>query len=57
MDVLENKDRQELLQSVLAELAKCTNEINCATKDVNKARNRLTFLIAVVNELINREED
>jgi len=57
MDVLENKDNKELLQSVLAEIAKTTNEVNCASKDLSKARSRLSFLIAVVNELLNREED
>jgi hypothetical protein len=57
MEVLERATRLELLQSVLAEIAKATNEVNCAAKDVSKARSRLTFLIAVTNELINREED
>lgn len=56
MEILENKTREELLQSILAEVAKTANEVNCAAKDVAKARNRLTFLIAVVNELLNREE-
>jgi hypothetical protein len=56
MEVLESKTRKELLQSTLAEIAKTANEVNCATKDLNKARNRLAFLIAVVNEQINREE-
>jgi len=57
MDVLQNKTDKELLQSMLAETAKCLNEVNCAKKDVDKARNRLAFQIAVLNELINREED
>lgn len=57
MEVLEKATRQELLQSVLAEIAKATNEVNCASKDLQKARSRLTFLIAVTNELLNREED
>lgn len=56
MELLENKTDQELLQSVLAEIAKTTNEVNCASKDLSKARSRLTFLIAVANEMINREE-
>ena len=42
---------------MLAETAKALNEVNCARKDVDKARNRLTFQIAVINEMINREED
>lgn len=57
MDVLETKTDRELLQSVLAETAKALNEVNCAVKDCNKARNRLTFEIAVVNELLNRSTD
>jgi septal ring factor EnvC (AmiA/AmiB activator) len=57
MEVLENKTDQELLQSMLAETAKALNEVNCARKDLDKARNRLTFKIAVINEMINREDD
>lgn len=57
MDVLQNKSNIELLQSMLAETAKTLNEVNCARKDIDKARNRLTFQIAVINELINRKED
>ena len=57
MDVIQNKTTKELVQSLLAETAKALNEVNCARKDVDKARNRLTFQIALLNELINREED
>lgn len=57
MDVIKNATNKELLQSMLAETAKTLNEINCSIKDNNKARNRLTFQIAVLNEMINREED
>jgi len=57
MELTKNKTRQELLQSVLAETAKTLNEVNCAIKDTNKARNRLTFQLAILNDLINREAD
>jgi len=57
MEVTKNKTQQELLQSVLAETAKTLNEVNCAIKDTNKARNRLTFQLAILNDLINREAD
>lgn len=57
MEVLQNKSNKELLQSMLAETAKTLNEVNCARKDLDKARNRLTFQIATLNEMINREED
>jgi len=56
MDVLKDKTDKELLQSILAETAKTLNEVNCAKKDVEKARNRLTFMIAVINEMLNRGE-
>lgn len=57
MDILKEKSDREILQSVLAETAKTLNEVNCSLKDVNKARNRLTFLIALTNELLDRSED
>lgn len=57
MDMLENKTDQELLQSLLAEVAKAKNELRCARGDVEKAQSRLNFLIVVANELINRKED
>jgi len=57
MHILENKTDAELIRSLLAEVAKSTNEIRCAQTDVNKAQNRLNFCIAVLNELVNRHED
>jgi hypothetical protein len=57
MEVLKNKTDTELLKSTLAEIAKTQNEIKCAQGDLNKALSRQTFLIALINELISREED
>lgn len=57
MDILQNKTDQELAQSILAETAKATNEIRCARNDIEKASSRLSFLVAVANELINRKKD
>jgi hypothetical protein len=57
MDILKNKTDQEILESVLAEIAKSTNEIRCAQADITKAQSRLTFVIAAVNHLINRQKD
>lgn len=57
MDILQNKSDQELAQSILAETAKATNEIRCARADIEKASSRLSFLVAVANELINRKKD
>jgi hypothetical protein len=57
MDLIEHKSNQELLKSVLAEIAKAKNEIRCAQADLIKATNRLGFSLLVLNKLINREED
>jgi hypothetical protein len=57
MDILKTKSDKELLQSVVAEVAKAQNEIACAQGDITKARNRLKFLLVVTNDLINRQGD
>ena len=57
MDLLDKKTDEELLRSLVAEVAKANNEINCASNDLNKARNRLSFAIALINKLINRQGD
>ena len=57
MDMLDRKTDEELLRSLLAEVAKANNEINCATADLKKARNRLSFLVVLTNKLIDRTGD
>ena len=57
MDILKNKSNRELEKTVLAEIAKSRNELNSAKADLEKANSRLSFLIVVANELINRKED
>lgn len=57
MDILDSKTDQELLQSVIAELAKARNELACAKSDLAKATSRLGFLLAVTNLLIQRQGD
>jgi hypothetical protein len=57
MDLLKHKTDQDILESILAEIAKSTNEIRCASGDIQKANSRMTFAIAAINELINRQKD
>jgi hypothetical protein len=57
MDLLKHKTDQEILESILAEIAKSTNEIRCASGDIQKANGRMTFAIAAINELIKRQKD
>ena len=56
-DIIENKNEKEILESIIAETAKANNEIACAQTDIKKAKNRLNFLIVLVNNLINRNGD
>lgn len=56
MTVIDSKTSDELLRSLLAEIAKATNELRCAKGDVDKAQSRLTFTVALLNELIKRQE-
>lgn len=57
MDILKNKTNNELAKTALAEIAKSKNEIQSAEADIKKAKNRLSFLIVLANEMINRKED
>ena len=57
MDLLKTKSDEELLKSLLAEIAKSTNELKCARGDLDKAQSRINFLVVLANELIKRKED
>jgi hypothetical protein len=57
MDILDSKSDKELLQSLIAEIAKATNEIKCAKGDIEKAQGRIRFLLVVAHTLIERSKD
>lgn len=57
MDVIDDKDDKQLLQSMLAEIAKASNEIKCARGDIEKAQSRIKFLTLLIHELIDRQKD
>lgn len=54
MDILDRKSDDELLKSLLAEAAKSRNELKCAQADIDKAQNRLSFVVMLINRLIER---
>lgn len=56
MDILQNKSSDNLLASLITEMAKATNEMKCAQNDLAKAKGRLQFCIAVANELLHRKD-
>lgn len=57
MDMLDRKTDEELLRSFLAEIAKASNELRCARGDIEKATNRINFLLVLANKLIERQGD
>ncbi len=57
MDVLDKKSDKELVQSIQAESAKATNELQCARKDIDKANARLKFVVMLTHKLIERKGD
>lgn len=56
MQTLDDKSSEDLIKSILAESAKARNELKCAEGDVEKAQNRLSFILMLVNELLNRKQ-
>ena len=57
MDILDSKTDKQLLESLIAEIAKATNEIKCARGDIDKAQGRIKFLLVLAHTLIERQKD
>jgi hypothetical protein len=57
MDVIDNKNDKELLESLVAEIAKTSNEIKCARGDIDKAQSRIRFLLVLAHTMLNRQKD
>lgn len=56
MQILNTKTENELYQSMIQEAAKARNEIKCAEADIRKANSRLSFIVVLANELLNRDK-
>lgn len=57
MDLIDSKTDKQLLESLIAEIAKSNNEIKCARKDVDKAQNRIKFVTMLLHKLLDRQGD
>lgn len=57
MEILDKLSDKELTQTLIAEIAKATNEIRCAKADIDKAQSRIRFLLVVAHTLIERQKD
>jgi len=56
MQILNTLNEEELNKTLVAEIAKARNELKCAQEDIKKANSRLSFLVALTNELNNRSK-
>jgi hypothetical protein len=56
MEILDKKSDKELLDSLMAEVAKSSNEIKCAQQDIAKVQSRLAFALVLINELRNKHK-
>lgn len=54
-DLLDNKTTEELLSVTIRELAKSSNELASAKRDLEKAQNRQRFAVLLANRLLERE--
>jgi len=57
MQIWDHHSTAEILKSIEQELAKAQNEIKCASVDVNKAKNRLSFATSALHNLKKRDID
>lgn len=55
-DIISNKTDQEILETLLKEAAKASNELTAVKNDVTKAQNRVKFSIMLINRLLERKD-
>ena len=55
-DIIKTKTDQELLETLLKEAAKASNELTSVKNDVTKAQNRVKFSIMLINRLLERKD-
>lgn len=56
MKIWDHHTTQEILRSIEQEIAKAQNEVNCANKDIEKAKNRIAFALTAVHNLKKRKD-
>jgi hypothetical protein len=55
MDVIDAKSDKQLIESLIAEIAKANNELKCARGDVEKAQGRISIFDAVRALVLDEE--
>jgi hypothetical protein len=55
-DLLDDKTDEELLSTLIREVAKASSELATASSDITKAQNRIRFSIVLINRLLERKD-
>lgn len=56
-NLIDEKTDLELYQSIIAESAKASAELRSANNDIEKASNRIKFILMLAHKLIDRKKD
>jgi hypothetical protein len=57
MEIIDQQSDQALIESLIPELAKASNELKCAERDLAKVKSRLGFLTLIANRLKERSDE
>ena len=55
MDPIDRLKEEELISTLIEESAKANNELKCASRDIAKAQNRQSFVLLLLNRLMERK--
>mgnify|MGYP003632069420 FL=1 len=55
MDPIDRLKEEELISTLIEESAKANNELRCASRDIAKAQNRQSFVLLLLNRLMERK--
>jgi len=53
--IFDNHSRDDILKSLIAEVAKALAELRCAKNDIQQAENRLKFLMSAIHYIKDKE--
>jgi len=57
MQIWDNHSTKDILKSLEQEIAKARNELDCAYKDIEKAKNRIAFSLSAIHSLKKRDNN
>ena len=55
MDPIDRLTEDQVISTLIEESAKANNELRCASRDIAKAQNRQSFVLLLLNRLMERK--